>query len=88
MQLDAAFTDLSEQQANPLDTTLAAEEAWERKYEARKAHRSAADAQAAALNKLADLPKAALDHARAELRAKRKETAQAKAQPPRASKDR
>ncbi|MET4630457.1 putative DNA-binding transcriptional regulator AlpA [Bradyrhizobium sp. I1.8.5] len=41
LQLDAAFTDLSEQQANPLDKILAAEEAWERKYEARKGRRTA-----------------------------------------------
>lgn len=85
LQLDAAFTDLSEQQTNPLDKILAAEEAWERKYEARKGRRSSADAQAAALSKLADLPKAALDQARAELRAKSKKAARAKARPPRRS---
>jgi predicted DNA-binding transcriptional regulator AlpA len=83
LQLDAAFTDLSEQQANPLDRMLAAEEAWERKYDARKGQRTSADAQAAALSKLADLPRAALDQARAELRTKRKEAARAKARPPR-----
>ena len=86
LQLDAAFTDLSEQQANPLDRMLDVEDAWERKYEARKA-RNAADAQAAALAKLKDLPRAALEQARAELRTKRKEAAQAKARPPRGSKD-
>ncbi|MET4208928.1 hypothetical protein [Bradyrhizobium sp. LA2.1] len=83
LQLDAAFTDLSEQQANPLDKILAAEEAWERKYEARKGRRTAAEAQAAAISKLNDLSKAALEQARTELRAKGKEAARAKARPPR-----
>ncbi|MGY8709524.1 hypothetical protein RAD16_27600 [Bradyrhizobium sp. 18BD] len=85
LQLDAAFTALGEQQANPLDKILAAEDAWERKYEARKGRRTAAEAQAAALSKLDDLSKAALDQALAELRAKSKEAARAKARPPRRS---
>jgi len=72
LQLDAAFTDLSERQANPLDSMLVAEEAWEQKYDARKARRSAADAQAAALAKLNNLSKAALDQAREDLRKNRK----------------
>lgn len=83
LQLDAAFTDLSEQQANPLDRMLAAEEAWERQYDARKGRRSPADAQAAALAKLQNLSREALDQARSELRGKRKEAARAKARPPR-----